>query len=148
MGPCCGSLKGPTAVIMKFAPVSNNRRRAGYTLAETLAALLFLAIVIPAVVEALHVGCRLTGYEPVLTWLQKAHQRQGLSLAALQQRFRLPPHRPHSPQRISQHHLESYDDLLVLRPAAPGGGSRPADPDAAAAAGMDPLPLAEPRCAG
>jgi Tfp pilus assembly protein PilV len=43
---------------MKFAPVSNNRRRAGYTLAETLAALLFLAIVIPAVVEALHVASR------------------------------------------------------------------------------------------
>ncbi|MEY4325336.1 MAG: hypothetical protein RIS24_1507 [Verrucomicrobiota bacterium] len=43
---------------MKFARVSNNRRRAGYTLAETLAALLFLAIVIPAVVEALHVAGR------------------------------------------------------------------------------------------
>jgi Tfp pilus assembly protein PilV len=43
---------------MKFARVSNNRGRAGYTLAETLAALLFLAIVIPAVVEALHVAGR------------------------------------------------------------------------------------------
>ncbi|WP_231596554.1 IS21 family transposase [Synechococcus sp. CBW1108] len=99
-------------------------------------------------VEALYVGCRLAGYEPVLVWLEKAHQRQGLSLAALQQRFRLPPHRPHPPQRISQHTLQSYDDLLALHPAAPGGGSRPADPAATAAVGMDPLPLAEHRLAG
>ena len=99
-------------------------------------------------VEALHVGCRVAGYEAVLAWLQKAHQRQGLSLAALQQRFRLPPHRPLPPQRIDQHNLQIYDDLLVLRPAAPGGGSRPADPVAAAAAGTDQLPLAEPRLAG
>ena len=98
-------------------------------------------------VEALHVGCRLASYEPVLAWLEKAHQRQGLSLAALQQRFRLPPHRPLPPQRIPQHNLQSYDDLLVLRPAAPGGGSRPADPAAAAAAGTDPLPLAKHRLA-
>ena len=45
---------------MKSGPVSNDRgrrcRQRGYTLAETLAALLFLAIVIPAVVEALHVA--------------------------------------------------------------------------------------------
>lgn len=34
------------------------RRQQGYTLAETLAALLFLAIVIPAVVEALHIAGR------------------------------------------------------------------------------------------
>jgi len=100
------------------------------------------------IVEALHVGCRLAGYEPVLAWLVKAHQRQGLSLAALQQRFRLPPHRPLPPQRIPQHNLQSYDDLHVFRAQAPSGGSRPANPDAAAAAGMDPLPLAEPRRAG
>jgi hypothetical protein len=99
-------------------------------------------------VEALHVGCRVAGYEPVLTWLQKAHQRQGLSLAALQQRFRLPPHRPLPPQRIDQHNLQIYDDLLVFRPAAPGGGSRPADPVAVAADGADALPLAEHRLAG
>jgi hypothetical protein len=99
-------------------------------------------------VEALYVGCRLTGYEPVLAWLKKAHQRQGLSLAALQQRFRLPPHRPLPPQRISQHTLQSYDDLLVLHPTAAGGGSCPADPAAAAATGADPLPLAEHRLAG
>lgn len=43
---------------MRSAPHSNRRRRSGYTLAETLAALLFLAIVIPAVVEALHVAGR------------------------------------------------------------------------------------------
>jgi hypothetical protein len=98
-------------------------------------------------VEALYVGCRLAGYEPVLVWLEKAHQRQGLSLAALQQRFRLPPHRPHPPQRICQHTLQSYDDLLALHPAAPGSGSRPADPAATAAVGMDPLPLAEHRLA-
>jgi len=99
-------------------------------------------------VEALYVGCRLVGYGPVLAWLQKAHQRQGLSLAALQQRFRLPPHRPLPPQRIDQHNLQSYDDLLVLRPAAPGGGSRPTDPVAVAADGADALPLAEHRLAG
>lgn len=98
-------------------------------------------------VEALYVGCRLAGYEPVLTWLEKAHQRQGLSLAALQQRFRLPPHRPLPTQRIPQHTLQSYDDLLVLSAKAPGSGGRPADPVAAAAAGTDPLPLAEHRLA-
>ncbi len=92
-------------------------------------------------------GCRLAGYEPVLAWLEKAHQRQGLSLAVLQQRFRLPPHRPHPPQRIPQHSLQSYDDLLALHPAAAGGGSRPADPAAATAVGMDQLPLAEHRLA-
>lgn len=45
---------------MRSGPLSNRNRRAraGYTLAETLAALLFLAIVIPAVVEALHVAGR------------------------------------------------------------------------------------------
>jgi len=74
-------------------------------------------------VEALYVGCRLAGYEPVLAWLQKAHHRQELSLAALQQRFRLPPHRPLPTQRIPQHTLQSYDDLLVLRPQGPGGGA-------------------------
>ena len=42
---------------MKFATLTNNRRAtAGFTLAEILAALLFLAIVIPAAVEALHVA--------------------------------------------------------------------------------------------
>jgi len=40
-------------------PISERRRRpGGYTLAETLAALLFLAIVIPTVVEALHLAGR------------------------------------------------------------------------------------------
>jgi type II secretory pathway pseudopilin PulG len=39
---------------MKLATAQN--KRAGFTLAETLAALVFLAIVIPAVVEALHVA--------------------------------------------------------------------------------------------
>jgi hypothetical protein len=99
-------------------------------------------------VEALYVGCRLASYDQVLAWLEKAHQRQGLSLAALQQRFRLPPHRPLPAQRIPQHNLQIYDDLHVFRSQAPSGGSRPANPDAAAAAGMDPLPLAEPRRAG
>lgn len=40
-------------------PASDSRAiRGGYTLAETLAALLFLAIVIPTVVEALHLAGR------------------------------------------------------------------------------------------
>ena len=99
-------------------------------------------------VEALYVGCRVAGYEPVLAWLEKAHQRQGLTLAALQQRFRLPPHRPLPTQRIPQHPLQGYDDLLLLGAKAPGGGGRPADAATAAAAGADPLPLAEPCLAG
>jgi Tfp pilus assembly protein PilV len=41
---------------MKFATLKNKRNAAGFTLAEVLAALLFLAIVIPAAVEALHVA--------------------------------------------------------------------------------------------
>jgi type II secretory pathway pseudopilin PulG len=41
---------------MKLATAKNKNRAAGFTLAEVLAALLFLAIVIPAAVEALHVA--------------------------------------------------------------------------------------------
>jgi general secretion pathway protein I len=41
---------------MKFATLKNKKNCAGFTLAEVLAALLFLAIVIPAAVEALHVA--------------------------------------------------------------------------------------------
>ena len=33
-------------------------------------------------VKALHAGCRLAGYELVLRWMEKAHRRQGLTLAA------------------------------------------------------------------
>ncbi len=43
---------------MRSGRQTGNRRRAAYTLAETLAALLFLAIVIPAAVEALHIASR------------------------------------------------------------------------------------------
>ena len=116
--------------------------------------LLTLVLLIPvagaAAVQPLLVGQAISALrqEPVLAWLVKAHQRQGLSLAALQQRFRLPPHRPLPAQRIPQHNLQSYDDLHVFRAQAPSSGSRSANPDAAAAAGMDPLPLAEPRRAG
>jgi type II secretory pathway pseudopilin PulG len=39
---------------MKFATRKNKKNAAGFTLAEVLAALLFLAIVIPVAVEALH----------------------------------------------------------------------------------------------
>ena len=41
---------------MKFltAQASNNNRRGGFTLAEVMAALLFMAIVIPTAVEAIH----------------------------------------------------------------------------------------------
>jgi hypothetical protein len=99
-------------------------------------------------VEALYVGCRLAGYEPVLAWLEKSHQRQGLSLAELQQRYRLPPHRPVPAQRIPQHTLQIYDDLLVLGAETSGGGGDSADAAAAAAAGTLPLALAEPRLAG
>ena len=41
---------------MKFATQTNKNRAAAFTLAEVLAALLFLAIVIPAAVEALHIS--------------------------------------------------------------------------------------------
>lgn len=51
---------------MKFATARNNSRggacrrpaQAAFTLAEVLAAMLFLAIVIPAVVEAMHIASR------------------------------------------------------------------------------------------
>ena len=45
---------------MKLATATNCRRTAGFTLVEVLAALLFLAIVIPTAVQALHVAT-LTG---------------------------------------------------------------------------------------
>jgi len=41
---------------MKLAITTRNRKRAAFTLAEVLAALLFLAIVIPTAVEAVHVA--------------------------------------------------------------------------------------------
>jgi len=41
---------------MKFATATNQKTSAGFTLAEVLAALLFLAIVIPAAIEAMHVA--------------------------------------------------------------------------------------------
>lgn len=41
---------------MKFGTAANKSRAAGFTLAEVLAALLFLAIVIPAAIEAMHVA--------------------------------------------------------------------------------------------
>ena len=41
---------------MKFGTPATNRGAAGFTLAEVLAAMLFLALVIPAAVEALHVA--------------------------------------------------------------------------------------------
>jgi type II secretory pathway pseudopilin PulG len=41
---------------MKFGTPTNKNRSAAFTLAEVLAAMLFLAIVIPAAVEALHVA--------------------------------------------------------------------------------------------
>jgi hypothetical protein len=41
---------------MKLATANRTRNRAAFTLAEVLAAMLFLAIVIPVAVEALHVS--------------------------------------------------------------------------------------------
>jgi type II secretory pathway pseudopilin PulG len=41
---------------MKLATATNCRRAAGFTLVEVLAALLFLAIVIPTAIEALHMA--------------------------------------------------------------------------------------------
>lgn len=41
---------------MKFRAPTNKNRAAGFTLAEVLVALLFMAIVIPTAVEALHVA--------------------------------------------------------------------------------------------
>ena len=42
---------------MKFAPATGkSRNESAFTLAEVLAALLFMAIVIPVAVEALHVA--------------------------------------------------------------------------------------------
>jgi hypothetical protein len=94
-------------------------------------------------VEALHAGCRLAGYEAVLSWMEKAHQRQGLTLSALQKQFSLPPHRPLPAQSIDQHPLQSYDELLFFSPPHGGGGS-PADSVAPTEIGPDSIPLAEP----
>jgi hypothetical protein len=99
-------------------------------------------------VEALHVGCRLATYEAVLTWLEKAQSRHRLSLAELQKRFRLPPHRPVPEQRIAQHTLQTYDHLLLVHSQSAGGGGDAADAAQTAAAGALSLPLAEPRLAG
>jgi len=99
-------------------------------------------------VEALYVGCRLDTYERVIAWLEAAQQRDRLSLAELQKRFRLPPHRSIPPQRIAQHALESYDHFLLVHSQAAGGGGDAADPAQTAATGAVPLPLAEPRLAG
>ncbi|HEX7652660.1 MAG TPA: hypothetical protein VF607_04080 [Verrucomicrobiae bacterium] len=41
---------------MKWAPAIKPRREAAFTLAEVLAAMLFLAIVVPVAVEALHIA--------------------------------------------------------------------------------------------
>ena len=41
---------------MKFAAATNKRRTSAFTLVEVLAALLFMAIVIPVAVDALHVA--------------------------------------------------------------------------------------------
>jgi len=46
---------------MRFAPQKTERRRArgsGFTLAEVLAALLFMAIVIPVAIEGMHIAAR------------------------------------------------------------------------------------------
>jgi hypothetical protein len=41
---------------MKFGTLKNKKRTAAFTLAEVLAALLFMAIVIPVAVQALHIA--------------------------------------------------------------------------------------------
>jgi len=43
---------------MKLATATNCNRAAGFTLVEVLAALLFMAIVVPTVVEALHMATK------------------------------------------------------------------------------------------
>lgn len=94
-------------------------------------------------VEALYAGCRLAGYEAVLRWMEKAHQRQGLKLSALQKQFSLPSHRPLPSQSIDQHPLQSYDDLLSFCSPHSGGGG-PAVSVAPTEIGPDSLPLAKP----
>jgi|SRR5450756_2329979 len=49
-----GWSKHAIAWVMKFGTPKNKKRTAAFTLAEVLAALLFMAIVIPVAVEALH----------------------------------------------------------------------------------------------
>ena len=73
-----------------------------------------------SMVEALQLGCRLAGYKPVLAWLQKAHHRQGMSLAALQKRFRLPPIAPCMPNAFLNTTCRSMTTSLssVPRPQA------------------------------
>ncbi len=73
------------------------------------------------IVEALYVAVRVATFELVLAFLQQGKTRQNLSLSALQQRFRVPPHRSGLPDPvIPQHLLASYDHLLPT--AEPSGG--------------------------
>ena len=98
-------------------------------------------------VEALYVAVRVAAYEPVLAFLQQAQQRNALSLAAFQQRFRVPPRRSDLPDPvISQHLLASYDNLLP-HAATSGRGCGAAAAAQRAQAGSLPQPLAAPVCA-
>jgi len=57
--PCCRERRRPAGVLQFCArrnTPAGRRRSQGFTLAEVLAAMLFLAIVIPAAIEALHVS--------------------------------------------------------------------------------------------
>jgi hypothetical protein len=99
-------------------------------------------------VEALYVAVRVASFELVLAFLQQAQHRQTLSLAGLQQRFRVPPRRSALPDPvIPQHLLASYDHLLPTAPLS-GGGSGAAAAAQTAQAGAVPQPLAAARSAG
>jgi hypothetical protein len=98
--------------------------------------------------EALYAAVRVASFELVLAFLLQAQQRKTLSLAALQQRFRLPPRCSNHPDPvIPQHLLASYDHLLP-RAARSSGGCGAAAATQAVETGALSQPLAITRTAG
>ena len=81
---------------MKLATATNCNRAAGFTLVEVLAALLFLAIVIPTAIEALHVAT-LSGEVAVAQKRGGARGRPGFE-------------REHRDDELEQRHAERHGD--------------------------------------
>jgi hypothetical protein len=73
------------------------------------------------IVEALYVAVRMASFELVIALLQQGQSRQNLSLAALQQCFRVPPRSSGLPDPVIEQHLLAFYDHLLPN-AAPSGG--------------------------
>jgi hypothetical protein len=99
-------------------------------------------------VEALYVAVRVASFELVLAFLQRAQQRQTLSLSLLQQRFRVPPRRIALPDPvIPQNLLASYDHILPGTPLSSCGSGAAAAAQVAETRSLS-QPLAAARSAG